>query len=92
MNSRFGLHVFVPSLIINIRKFLRTIQCIIRIKIIIGKFDILIVKLRVFWEDIIDGSSTVTYKLLVCNELLHDGYHLLNLGVLDDFLAFLFFD
>ena len=91
MDPGLGFYIFVSSLVIDIRELFRVVQRIVRIKIIIGKLDVLIVKLGVFGEDIIDGRSTITYQLLICDEIFYDGDDFLDLRVLDDFRTLSFF-
>ena len=84
MNTGFRFDVFVACLIINIREFFRMVESLVRVKIIIGQFEVFIVKLRVFRKNIVDGCASITYKFFICDEFLDDGDDFLDFGVLDD--------
>ena len=92
MNTGFGFHIFIAGLIINIGEFFRMVKSIIRIKIIIWKFDIFIVKLYIFRKNIIDCGSAIAYKFFTCDEFFDDGYNLLDFRILYNLLAFSFFN
>jgi len=68
------------------------IESFVGVKIIIGKLDILIVKLCVFWQNIVDRCPAITYEFFICDEFLDDGDDVLNFGVFDDSGTFPFFN
>ena len=91
MNTGFGFYIFISGLVIDICELLRRVKRIIRIKIIIWKLDVLIVKLGIFGEYIIDGGAAITYELFIRDEIFYNGYDFLNLWILDDFRTLSFF-
>ena len=79
MDAGFGLDILIPRLIINIRQFFRMVERVVRVKVVIRQFDILIVKLGVFGQDVIDSRPAITHQFFIRDKLLYNR---------DDFLYF----